>query len=87
MSKPEASLADNPTQGLVPLSVTPLCTGRMNGWHQVVQNLIKYLSVVVGKRHRLNVSEQEKRMSESNQKTAQALGAAFSNDNGFFSDA
>ncbi|KAJ3358678.1 hypothetical protein HDU91_005153 [Kappamyces sp. JEL0680] len=42
----KAPFADNPTQGLVPLSITPLCLARMQGWLTIVGHLIKYLSIV-----------------------------------------
>jgi hypothetical protein len=48
MDRTKAPFADNPSQGLIPLSITPLCANRMNGWATIVTHLIKYLSIVVG---------------------------------------
>jgi hypothetical protein len=48
MDKSKAPFADNPSDGLIPLSITPLCVSRMIGWATIVTHLIKYLNIVVG---------------------------------------
>ncbi len=74
-----APFADNPSQGLIPLSITPLCANRMNGWATIVSHLIKYLSIVVGIAD--FILEQEKRLSESLNKTSHDLSAALASEN------
>lgn len=78
MDKTKAPFADNPSQGLIPLSITPLCANRMNGWATIVSHLIKYLSIVVG--IYCFILEQEKRLSESLNKTSNDLSAALGSD-------
>lgn len=67
----KAPFADNPSKGLIPLSITPLCLSRMVGWATIIQQLIKFLSVTV---------EQEKRLAESFSRTAADLTFALSSD-------
>ena len=94
----KAPFADNPTQGLIPLPITSLCLARMQGWSTIVAHLVRYLTIVVGKREREREEEeeeekelkthleQEKRMAESLQKTSNDLGLALSSDTlGLFS--
>ncbi|KAJ8323438.1 hypothetical protein O5D80_007755 [Batrachochytrium dendrobatidis] len=62
--KGKAPFADNPSQGLIPLSATDVCLKRMNGWSKIVYKLIRYLEVV---------AEQERRLSESVSKCSKEL--------------
>ena len=93
MSSPrqQAPFADNPSQGLIPLSITPLCLNRMIGWATIVNHLIRYLTIVVGEfgsllstRQHLIIStslDQEKKISESLAKTSKDLADALTSDN------
>jgi hypothetical protein len=71
MSELKAPFADNPSNGLIPLSITPLCLSRMVGWATIVQQLIKFLTITV---------EQEKRLAESFSKTAADLTFALTSE-------
>ncbi|KAH6591311.1 hypothetical protein BASA50_004498 [Batrachochytrium salamandrivorans] len=62
--KGNAPFADNPSQGLVPLSATEICLRRMNGWARIVYKLIRYLEIV---------AEQEQKLSESMAKCSHEL--------------
>ena len=47
MSDHRNPFADNPSEGLIPLSVTPICMARLEGWISVITYFIKYLGIVV----------------------------------------
>ena len=52
---PKSPFADNPSQGLIPLSVTPICMARLEGWINVINYFVRYLGIIV---------EQEKKLAD-----------------------